>query len=220
MNIMVQNLCKSYGSSRVLDGVDVSFEQGQSYGLIGPSGSGKSTFLHMVGGLDIPDAGQIYYGDTAIDTYTIREKEHFFQTTIGFVFQFHYLLHECTVYENILIPGRIAHRPPTFCRERADELLRLVGLTDKRDAYPQALSGGQQQRVAIARALFNKPAFLLADEPTGNLDAATAMQVVDLLRDCQQAWGMGLLICSHDPHVYKAMTHLLRIHEGSVVQVS
>ena len=142
------------------------------------------------------------------------KKEKFLNKELGFVFQFHYLIKELSVLENIMLPGLIKGDSKISCKKRAKKLLKQVGLTGKIDSYPTELSGGEQQRVSILRAVFNKPAFLLADEPTGDLDADNAAKIVDLLKSCQKEFGTGLIICSHDHSVYNQMETVLRLHDG------
>ena len=145
------------------------------------------------------------------------EKQGLLNSAIGFVFQYHYLVNELTVRDNITLPGRIAGMDRDAIVSRVEELAHVVGLTQHLDGYPSQLSGGEQQRVSLARALFNKPAFLLADEPTGNLDADNAQRVVDLLLLGQREWGMGVIICSHDAHVYGRMDTVLRLENGKLI---
>lgn len=200
----------------VLRGVSYQFEQGKTYALVGASGSGKSTLLHILGGLDIPDQGNIFFEGQ--DIFKLADKDQFHNQHLGFVFQFHYLIKELTVLENIMLMGMIKGSSQQECQSRAHELLEAVDLIDKITSYPEQLSGGQQQRVAVARALFNKPAFLLADEPTGNLDAQSAQRLVELLLDAVRSWGMGLVLCSHDQAVYEKMETVLFMHDGVLTQ--
>ena len=205
--IILDNASKHYVQAGkqlpVLTDVSATFQEGKCYAITGASGSGKSTLLHLLGGLDEPSSGQV-----RMQGVTRRD--------LGFVFQFHYLLRELTVLENIALAGRIAGQPPKACDEHAATLLSQLGLQDRSQAYPNQLSGGEQQRVAIARALFNKPKFILADEPTGNLDAAHAAAVTQLFLDAHKQWGMGVIICSHDPAVYGAMDTVLQVQNGGI----
>jgi lipoprotein-releasing system ATP-binding protein len=201
----------------VLNDISVSFNTAHSYAVTGVSGSGKSTLLHVLGSLDIPTSGTVTFNSHSIQTMKPSAKNQFLNTQIGFVFQFHYLVKELCVFENIMFMGMVRGESKKKCRVRAEHLLELVGLFNKKTAYPTQLSGGEQQRVAIARALFNKPAFLLADEPTGNLDADNAARIVDILFSAQQEWGMGIIICSHDPAVFNRMGMVYKMHEGSLI---
>ncbi len=204
----------------VLQGIDATFIQGKSYAITGVSGSGKSTLMHILGGLDEPTQGAVFFNDKDIAHFRLSHKDFFHNRHIGFVFQFHYLIKELSVRENIMLMGLINGDKRKLCINRADHLLAMVGLADKGDEYPTKLSGGEQQRVSIARALFNRPAFLLADEPTGNLDADNAQQIVDLFFAAQQEWGMSIVICSHDVAVYKRMGTVHRLFNGVLVEQS
>lgn len=201
----------------VLHNVSVSFTQGNAYAVTGVSGSGKSTLLHLLGGLDTPSSGTVTFNTKNIATMRASHKNTFLNHSIGFVFQFHYLIKELSVHENVMMMGLIKGESRKQCTARADHLLSMVGLIDKARAFPTQLSGGEQQRVAIARALFNKPSFLLADEPTGNLDTGNAQQVVDLFLAAQQEWGMGIVVCTHDSAVHSRMSTVFRLFEGSLV---
>ncbi len=198
----------------VLSGVNAFFDQEKSYAITGVSGSGKSTFMHILGGLDSPDSGQVLFNKQDLAKFSTSGKEVFLNAKLGFIFQFHYLIKELSVIENIMLPGLIKGDSRDECLQKARKLLQGVDLMDKIDSYPTLLSGGQQQRVSILRAIFNKPAFLLADEPTGNLDEQNAAVVVDLLLKCKKEWGMGLIVCSHDSAVYNKMNTVLRLHNG------
>lgn len=221
MDIKVTNVEKTYNSHSgkvpVLHGVNATFSQGKSYAIVGPSGSGKSTLLHIVGGLDRPSSGLVCYDELDVHSLRRAKKESFLNSTIGFVFQFHYLIRELSVLENIMFMGIIRGDSRSSCQKRALELLDAIGLMSKKERYPTELSGGEQQRVSLARAVFNRPAFLLADEPTGNLDAANAKRVVDLLALCQDEWGMGVVICSHDRLVYESMQQVLSMKDGLLI---
>jgi ABC-type lipoprotein export system ATPase subunit len=180
---------------------DLSFElpAGEFAAVMGPSGSGKSTLLHLIGGIDRPDSGTIHVFGRSLEALSPRFRARFRNDQIGFVFQFHHLLPEFTAEENVAFPDRIAGVPEREARRRAAELLERVGLADRRDHGARALSGGEQQRVAIARALARTPGLLLADEPTGNLDAAAAASVFSLLRELHQERGMTTLLVTHNP---------------------
>lgn len=213
-----RDLHKSYTigstSTPVINGISSSFQQGTSYAIIGVSGSGKSTLLHLLGGLDTPTHGHVCADGRSLATLKRAEKNHFLNQAIGFVFQFHYLVKELSVIENVMVPGLVKGDSFQAARQHALELLASVGLEIKHDRSISTLSGGEQQRVAIARALFNKPKFLLADEPTGNLDAENAHAVVSLILKAQQTWGMGVILCSHDAMVYERMQVKYRLHNG------
>lgn len=203
--------------TEILKGVTYTFKQGQTYALTGSSGAGKSTLIHIIAGLDEPTEGHVLLNDMDLANITEEQKEIFFSDVIGLVFQQPYLIKELSVLENVMLKGLIENDVREFCEKRGKELLNLVGLEGKGDSRPAALSGGQQQRVALARALFNKPAFLIADEPTGNLDESTGAAIVDLLLKYQKEWGMGIIICSHDTYVAHKMEHQVRLRDGRLV---
>lgn len=220
--LVANGVCKDFlqGNkvTHVLKGVSVELEKGKTYAVTGVSGAGKSTFLHVLGGLDTPSSGIVTFNGHNIYGLKASAKEKLLNQEFGFVFQFHYLIKEFTVLENIVMVGLIKGETRKNCMARADELLLEMGLQDKKDSYPGQLSGGQQQRVAIARAIFNKPSFLLADEPTGNLDHENAMIVVDLMLKARAEWGMGVVICSHDPDVYNKMEQVYTLHDGIIIK--
>jgi lipoprotein-releasing system ATP-binding protein len=216
--IEVTGLTKSYAVGgrqlTVLKGLDVSLERGEMVAIVGASGVGKSTLLHVVGGLDAADEGQVRLGDVTLNTLTAAEIVAFRNRHVGFVFQFHHLLPEFTALENAEMPMRIARSPAAERRERAGELLRRVGLEARLDHRPGMLSGGEQQRVAIARALVMHPMLLLADEPTGDLDEHTADTLHDLLREMHAERGLTSIIATHNPRLAAACDRVLRLEDG------
>lgn len=218
-SLVAKNIIKEFKqgdkSLEVLKGICQTFERGQSYAIVGVSGSGKSTFMHILGGLDQPTSGEVSLFGTRL--HKNGQLSKVLNTHLGFVFQFHYLIKELTVLQNVMLPGLIAGVAAGEALARAQELLAYLGMTEKADVYPVSLSGGEQQRVSIIRAMFNRPAFLIADEPTGNLDEGNAAQALTLLLDGCKTWNMGLILCSHDRQVYDKMGTVLRMHQGVLV---
>ena len=217
--ISVSNVTKSYpvGGTRlpVLKHLDVALELGEMVAVVGASGVGKSTLLHVIGGLDAVDEGQVRIGTTQLDALPAADVVAFRNRNVGFVFQFHHLLPEFTAVENAEMPMRIARLPAGERRARATDLLTRVGLEARLEHRPGMLSGGEQQRVAIARALVMKPALLLADEPTGDLDEHTADTLHALLREMHSEHGLTSLIATHNPRLAAACDRVLRLEDGS-----
>ena len=183
----------------VLHGLSFELPEGVFAAVTGPSGVGKSTLLHLLGGIDRPDSGRVEVFGVALPELSPVERARFRNATIGFVFQFHHLLPEFTAEENVALPHRIAGLSRAEARRAARELLERVGLADRAEHRPRGLSGGEQQRVAIARALARGPRLLLADEPTGNLDAESAARVFDLLEALHRERGMSTVLVTHNP---------------------
>lgn len=201
----------------VLKGVDKSFDRGKTYAITGVSGTGKSTLMHIIAGLDVPSSGSVSYNNRDSVSFADKEKELLLNGQMGLVFQESYLIDQLNVLENIMLKGLVQGVSTNDLRKQALELLERIGLQDKADEYPPALSGGQQQRVALLRALFNKPSFLIADEPTGNLDLHTGKEIIDLLVQWCTQWSMGLIISSHDQYVAQSMQTVLLLRDGKFV---
>ncbi len=219
--LSVRGIKKSFGmesDAPVLKEITVSFTQGTSYAIMGVSGTGKSTLMHLLAGLDTPTAGTVFFNEQNIFRMSVQEHAYFLRSSVGLLFQLPYLIKELSVCENVMLPALIAGGSEANSLKKAQHLLECVGLTQKADARPGSLSGGQQQRVALARALINEPAFLLADEPTGNLDERTGAEMVDLLLRLQREWQMGLIVSTHDAHVAERMEHRYRLHEGMLFE--
>jgi lipoprotein-releasing system ATP-binding protein len=201
--IRASGLAKTYTGEgapvTVFSGLSFEVREGVLAAVMGPSGVGKSTLLHLVGGIDRPDAGRVEVLGSSLEDMSPRERARFRNDNVGFVFQFHHLLPEFTAEENVAFPHRIAGVPEREARRRAAELLARIGLGDRAGHGARALSGGEQQRVAIARALARDPRLLLADEPTGNLDAAAAGGVFDLIRELHRERGMTTVVVTHNP---------------------
>lgn len=201
----------------VLRNVSVQIQQGELVSLIGASGSGKSTFLHVVGTLDLPATGKMFFRGKSVFDMNDGEVADFRNRSIGFVFQSHYLLPEFTAAENVAMPALIARQDAKPTLKRARELLERVGLGERADHRPGELSGGESQRVALARALMLKPDLLLADEPTGNLDPSTGEGIHALLRELNKDLGITAVVVTHNELLAKSMPRRLRLKDGAVI---
>jgi len=218
--LTVTDLHKSYlvAGARlpVLRGLALSVEPGEMVAIIGASGVGKSTLLHLLGGLDHVDQGTVQIGDVTLQQLADRDVVAFRNRHVGFVFQFHHLLPEFDAIENTEMPLRIARLPLADARSRAAELLRRVGLDGRLTHRPGMMSGGEQQRVAIARALVTRPALLLADEPTGDLDEQTADALHELIRDMHREHGLTSIIATHNGRLAAVCDRVLRLADGQL----
>jgi putative ABC transport system ATP-binding protein len=202
----------------VLHEVSAAFALGEFVVLVGKSGSGKSTLLNLVSGIDTPSGGEVWVAGQALTRLAERERTLFRREKIGFIFQFFNLVQTLTVLENLLLPLELNGRTSPHDRDHALGLLEQVGLADRRNAYPDRLSGGEQQRIAVARALVHDPLLVLADEPTGNLDAETGAQVLDLIDTLTRRAGKNLLMVTHSPDVVGLADRVFRISEGHLVE--
>jgi lipoprotein-releasing system ATP-binding protein len=198
----------------VLRDLDLSVEAGEMVAIVGASGVGKSTLLHILGGLDRANQGDVTVDGTNLTSLPDADVVAFRNRHVGFVFQFHHLLPEFSAVENVEMPMRIARIPVAEARPRAEELLNRVGLAERTTHRPGMLSGGEQQRVAVARALVMRPALLLADEPTGDLDEQTAESLHGLLREMHAAYGLTSVIATHNPRLAEACDRVLRLESG------
>lgn len=218
--LTASNLCRFYdeGAQRidVLKNLNFSLKQGERIAIVGPSGSGKSTLLHNLGGLDKPSEGSVQL--KGIDWTQISEKEKCVlrNKELGFIYQFHHLLPEFSALENVAIPLLLAHQSPKAAEIEAMNMLAAVGLKDRAHHKPAQLSGGERQRVAIARALIRKPSCILADEPTGNLDQATALHVFDLILNLNKTFNMAIVIVTHDMGLAAKMDKILVLQKGQL----
>ena len=216
--IKAVNLKKYYVTDtyevHALDGVSLTAEDGEFLAVIGTSGSGKTTLLNMLGGLDVPDSGGVWIRGNSLKDMEREERTVFRRRNIGFVFQQYNLVPVLTVYENIVLPLRLdgAEIDSGFL----EEVVSLLGLEDKLERLPETLSGGQQQRTAIARALLAKPAILLCDEPTGNLDSATSMEVIGLLKSCAERFHQTVLMVTHQEEAAQMADRIIRMSDGRI----
>jgi lipoprotein-releasing system ATP-binding protein len=219
--LVLSNVSRTYrteaGELPVLRGVDLTLRAGEIVALVAPSGAGKSTLLHMAGLLDQPDGGQVIIQGRDAGALSDKDRTGIRRDAIGFVYQFHHLLNEFTALENVMLPQMIAATARREARTRATALLTGFGLQARLDHLPGKLSGGEQQRVAIARALANAPMVLLADEPTGNLDVATATVVFDELMDIVRRQNVAALIATHNPELAARMDRIVTLENGRIV---
>lgn len=209
-----------FGDNKVvaLNHVSFSVEEGEFVTILGPSGSGKSTLLHLLGGVDKPTSGKVYIGGRSIYEMKERELTAFRRREIGQIYQFYNLIPVLNVEENICLPMLLDHRQAE--RKDLDELLELLGLTERVNHLPSELSGGQQQRVAIGRALISKPKLILADEPTGNLDQKNSREIIKLFRELNEKYGQTILLITHDEKIAEQAERILVIEDGQIVKDS
>jgi lipoprotein-releasing system ATP-binding protein len=216
--VSARGLAKAYrtpaGSVRVLEGLDLEVAAGERVAIVGASGVGKSTLLHVLGTLDRADAGSLAIDGSEVFALSEPARCAFRNRTLGFVFQFHHLLPEFTALENVAMPLLVARRPLAFAEARARELLGEVGLSERADHRPGMLSGGEQQRVAVARALAGSPRLLLADEPTGDLDAGTGERLAQLLMELARARGLTIVLATHNAALAASCDRVLRLSRG------
>ena len=218
--LALQGITKTYSEGpserEVLQGLSLTIDRGESVVLMGRSGAGKSTLLNLVSGIDLPTSGQIVVDGTDLTDLSETERTLFRRTNIGFVFQSFNLISTLTVIENVLLPLELAGASLEGARQQAQEVLAHVGLGDRFDSFPDRLSGGEQQRVAVARALAHDPLFVLADEPTGNLDYETGQQVLALLDDLVRETGTTLLVATHDREALDRADRVLHLRGGAL----
>jgi ABC-type lipoprotein export system ATPase subunit len=227
MLLDLKNISKGFGNPSdasfrpVLESLDLQVEEGERIAILGPSGSGKTTLLNLIGGLDYPDRGKVFFRGNDITDYSKEQMDRFRNQEIGFVFQFHHLLPQCTLLENVLVPTLVNHTRTErqHKQERAGELLKRVGILDYRHKLPGKLSGGECQRAAVVRAMINAPSLLLADEPTGALDRENVEKLAELLLELNQVDGLTLLLVTHSLDLAKRMGRTLELKNGRLEQV-
>ena len=219
MLLQLKNLSKGYGDlqsqnyQHVLDNISLEVEEGESIAIIGPSGSGKTTLLNLIGTLDQPDNGSIFYKNRDITGLSRQEIENFRNKEIGFIFQMHYLLPQCTLLENVLLPT-LPDKEDKDAHIRAEKLIKRVGLWEHKDKKPQLLSGGECQRTAVVRAMINNPGLLLADEPTGALDHINAVNLINLLLEFNREDKLTLVMVTHSRELAEKMNKIYRLMDG------
>jgi lipoprotein-releasing system ATP-binding protein len=216
--IIARDIHKSFGGLNVLKGISLEVQEGEIVSIVGASGAGKSTLLHILGTLDKADAGRIEMDGIRVDLLTDRKLSEFRNRHIGFVFQFHHLLPEFTALENTCIPGFIAGRQKRETLKQAGGLLELLGLSERMNHKPSELSGGEQQRVAIARALINEPRVILADEPSGNLDSNSAMELHKLFFQLRERFHQTYVIVTHNTDLAGMADRKLTMRDGVIIQ--
>ena len=212
--ITIKDIKKSFGSLEVLKGIDLHIEKGEVVSIVGPSGAGKTTLLQIIGTLDKPDSGSILIDNVNVTTLSQKKLADFRNRHIGFVFQFHQLLPEFTALENIMIPAYIAGTSSKAAKQRAEELLQFMGLSDRAKHKPNELSGGEKQRVAVARALVNNPAVILADEPSGSLDTKNKEELHQLFFDLRDKFGQTFVIVTHDEQLASITDRTIHMRDG------
>ncbi|MAG13298.1 MAG: lipoprotein-releasing system ATP-binding protein LolD [Spirochaetales bacterium] len=220
--VVVENLQKSYESGperlTILDELAFQAQEGSSVIILGESGSGKSTLLNLIGGLDLPDSGSVRIRGREITTFSENELSLYRMASVGFVFQFHYLLNDFTALENVMLPRYMGGASRPAATDRAKELLREVDLLPRSNHYPHQLSGGERQRVAVARALVNDPDIILADEPTGNLDERHSDEIEELIFNLVETYGKTLILVTHDLDLASRGDARYLLHNGALVR--
>ena len=218
--VKVENLTKSYGNGEAkvdaLKNVNLSIHKGEFVAIVGPSGSGKSTLLHLLGGVDSPTSGKVYIND--VDIYSLKEKDLsiFRRRNVGLIYQFYNLIPVLTAKENILLPAELDNRKVE--KDYLEDLLKTLGLNGRENHLPNELSGGQQQRTSIGRALINRPAIILADEPTGNLDSKNSKEVLELLKLSVKKYNQTLIMITHDANIALQADRVITIEDGIIKQ--
>ncbi|MCA6441591.1 MAG: ABC transporter ATP-binding protein [Sediminibacterium sp.] len=216
--LKAENITKKFNNITVLDNVNITLEKGEMVSLVGSSGAGKSSLLHILGSLDSPDSGKVWFNNTDIGKLSTNQLAQFRNAHMGFIFQFHQLLPEFTALENVCIPGWIGGHKKNEVEERAATLLKDLGLDDRLTHKPTALSGGEQQRVAVARALINEPAIVFADEPTGNLDSTNAKELYRIFKNLNQKTGTAFLIVTHNEELAAFADRTIKMQDGQLLK--
>lgn len=215
--IDIKGVTKNFGALEVLKGIDLHINKGEVVSIVGPSGAGKTTLLQIMGTLDQPDNGEVVIDDVNVNKLSTNKLSDFRNRHIGFVFQFHQLLPEFTAQENIMIPAFISGLSRSEARKRSMELLKFLGLEDRAKHKPAELSGGEKQRIAVARALINKPAVIMADEPSGSLDTKNKQELHQLFFDLRDKFGQTFVIVTHDESLAKLTDRTIHLKDGQIL---
>ena len=217
MMIEIHNIKKSFGSLEVLKGIDMKIDKGEIVSIVGPSGAGKTTLLQIIGTLDKPDSGNVLIDGVDVTHLSQKKLSSFRNQHIGFVFQFHQLLPEFTALENIMIPAYIAGVSNKEAKQKAEELLQFMNLSERAGHKPNELSGGEKQRVAVARALINNPDVILADEPSGSLDSKNKEELHQLFFDLRNQFGQTFVIVTHDEQLARITDRTIHMRDGIIL---
>lgn len=226
MLIRLENITKSFGSEKnrnlrkVLDGVSLEVSEGESIAILGPSGSGKTTLLNIIGSLDHPDSGLVFFKEQAVNSFNEQQRDSYRNKEIGFIFQFHHLLPQCNLFENVLIPTISLDNPveKKLRFDRAIELMKRTGIYELRGQRPSQLSGGECQRAAVIRAMINSPSLLLADEPTGSLDSENAEKLTDLILELNKTDKITLIVVTHSSFLAARMETIYELKNGVLIR--
>ena len=216
--ISCRKITKSFGELQVLKGIDLSVQRGEIVAIVGPSGAGKTTLLQIMGSLDKPDAGEIFYENFNINKLKDKELASFRNKNIGFVFQFHQLLPEFTAWENVMIPALIGNIRQPEAAKKAKEILLFLGLQERMEHKPAELSGGEKQRVAVARALVNRPSVIFADEPSGSLDSQNKDELHQLFFNLRDEFNQTFVIVTHDESLAKLTDRIIPMKDGRIIE--
>ncbi len=219
--ITVKNLTKKYkilnSEISVLKGIDLEIEEGKINFILGPSGAGKSTLLHIMGSLDTPSEGEVFYKDMNVFSQSDKNLSKWRNKNIGFVFQFHYLLNDFNAYNNILLPYTFSKKNLKHGKARTEELMEMLKITHRKEHKPSELSGGEQQRIAVARALINNPTVILADEPTGNLDSENTHFIMEFFKKLNQENNTTFIIITHEKELSSYADRIINLKDGAIV---